>query len=110
MMRIGIDLGGTTVKAALCREEGTLLHKMNAPTLLGDADGLRADMKALALALCEKEAITPEQVQSIGTVSYTHLTRVLFMDGGNIVEQNEPHAFFTNPKHPRLKDFLSKVL
>nr|WP_207724428.1 amino acid ABC transporter ATP-binding protein [Agathobaculum faecis] len=37
-------------------------------------------------------------------------TRVLFMDGGNIVEQNEPHAFFTNPKHPRLKDFLSKVL
>lgn len=66
MMRIGIDLGGTTVKAALCREEGTLLHKMNAPTRLGDADGLRADMKALALALCEKEAITPEQVQSIG--------------------------------------------
>ena len=37
-------------------------------------------------------------------------TRVLFMDGGNIVEQNEPHAFFTNPKHPRLKDFLSKLL
>lgn len=37
-------------------------------------------------------------------------TRVLFMDGGNIVEQNEPHVFFTNPKHPRLKDFLSKVL
>ena len=37
-------------------------------------------------------------------------TRVLFMDGGNIVEQNEPHPFFTNPKHPRLKDFLSKVL
>ena len=61
MMRIGIDLGGTTVKAALCREDGTLLHKMNAPTRLGDADGLRADMKALALALCEKEAITPEQ-------------------------------------------------
>ena len=37
-------------------------------------------------------------------------TRVLFMDGGNIVEQNEPKAFFANPKHPRLKDFLSKVL
>ena len=37
-------------------------------------------------------------------------TRVLFMDGGNIVEQNEPKAFFANPQHPRLKDFLSKVL
>ena len=37
-------------------------------------------------------------------------TRVLFMDGGNIVEQNEPKEFFASPKHPRLKDFLSKVL
>ena len=37
-------------------------------------------------------------------------TRVLFMDGGNIVEQNEPKEFFSNPKNPRLKDCLSKVL
>ena len=37
-------------------------------------------------------------------------TRVLFMDEGNIAEQNEPEAFFTNPQNPRLKEFLSKVL
>lgn len=37
-------------------------------------------------------------------------TRVLFMDEGNIVEENAPDAFFDNPQHPRLKDFLSKVL
>ena len=37
-------------------------------------------------------------------------TRVLFMDGGNIVEQNEPHQFFANPQNARLTDFLSKVL
>ncbi|MGI6256037.1 MAG: amino acid ABC transporter ATP-binding protein [Acutalibacter sp.] len=37
-------------------------------------------------------------------------TRVLFMDEGQIAEQNEPEAFFTNPQNPRLKDFLSKVL
>lgn len=37
-------------------------------------------------------------------------TRVLFMDEGNIVEQNNPKDFFENPQHPRLKDFLSKVL
>jgi len=37
-------------------------------------------------------------------------SRVLFMDGGKIVEQNTPEEFFTNPQHPRLKDFLSKVL
>ena len=30
-------------------------------------------------------------------------TRVLFMDGGNIVEQNEPHEFFSQPTKPRLR-------
>ncbi len=37
-------------------------------------------------------------------------TRVLFMDGGQILEQNNPQEFFSNPQNPRLKDFLSKVL
>lgn len=37
-------------------------------------------------------------------------TRVIFMDGGNIVEENNPKEFFENPQHPRLKEFLSKVL
>ncbi len=37
-------------------------------------------------------------------------SRVLFMDGGLILEQQEPEAFFANPQHPRLRDFLSKVL
>ena len=33
-----------------------------------------------------------------------------FMDGGNIVEENTPQEFFTNPQSPRLQEFLSKVL
>lgn len=37
-------------------------------------------------------------------------TRVLFMDGGVIAEENEPEKFFTDPQSPRLKEFLSKVL
>jgi len=37
-------------------------------------------------------------------------SRVLFMDGGKIVEQAPPAEFFANPKHPRLQEFLSKVL
>ncbi len=37
-------------------------------------------------------------------------TNVVFIDEGKIVEQGEPEEFFTNPKNPRLKDFLSKVL
>lgn len=37
-------------------------------------------------------------------------TCVLFMDGGNIAEQNNPKDFFENPQNPRLQEFLSKVL
>lgn len=36
--------------------------------------------------------------------------RVIFMDDGVIKEENEPKAFFENPKDARLKEFLSKVL
>lgn len=37
-------------------------------------------------------------------------TRVLFIDEGQIKEENEPRKFFGNPQNERLKDFLSKVL
>ncbi|MEH7176859.1 amino acid ABC transporter ATP-binding protein [Neobacillus vireti] len=36
--------------------------------------------------------------------------RVIFMDGGYIVEENEPNQLFSNPQHERTKAFLSKVL
>ncbi len=36
--------------------------------------------------------------------------RIIFMDGGNIVEQGVPEEIFTNPKNSRTIDFLSKVL
>ena len=37
-------------------------------------------------------------------------SRVMFMDGGKVVEQGSPAEVFDHPKHPRLQDFLSKVL
>lgn len=37
-------------------------------------------------------------------------TKIVFVDEGVIVEQGSPEEFFDNPKSPRLKDFLSKVL
>lgn len=37
-------------------------------------------------------------------------TRVIFIDDGKIQEENTPAEFFENPKNPRLKEFLSKVL
>jgi glutamate transport system ATP-binding protein len=36
--------------------------------------------------------------------------RVVFMDGGRVVETAEPETFFTNPESDRAKDFLSKIL
>jgi len=36
--------------------------------------------------------------------------RVLFMDAGKIVEEGTPEDIFDHPRHPRLQDFLSKVL
>ena len=37
-------------------------------------------------------------------------TRVLFMDGGHIMEQGKPDTIFSNPKEARTREFLSKVL
>jgi len=36
--------------------------------------------------------------------------RVIFMDQGQIVEQNSPAEFFAHPKSERTRDFLSKIL
>ena len=37
-------------------------------------------------------------------------TRVIFMDGGKILEEGKPNDIFSNPQNPRTKDFLSKVI
>ena len=36
--------------------------------------------------------------------------RVIFMDGGQIVEQNQPEEFFNNPQNDRTQLFLSQIL
>ena len=54
----------------------------------------------------------------LGMVVVTHemgfarevANRVLFIDDGQIREENTPSEFFGNPQNPRLRDFLSKVL
>ncbi len=40
----------------------------------------------------------------------TVASRMVFMDGGEIIEENEPEAFFTRPQHDRTKLFLSQIL
>ena len=95
---------------------------------------------AIARALCLKpkimlfdeptSALDPEMInevldvmielanQGITMVCVTHemgfarsvADRVIFMDQGQIVEQNAPAEFFGNPRHERTRDFLSKIL
>jgi polar amino acid transport system ATP-binding protein len=36
--------------------------------------------------------------------------RVIFIDEGRIVEENSPERLFNEPRHPRTRDFLSKIL
>ena len=40
----------------------------------------------------------------------TVANRVIFMDGGEIIEENEPEEFFNNPRNDRTKLFLSQIL
>lgn len=40
----------------------------------------------------------------------TVANRVIFMDGGEIIEENTPELFFDNPQHERTKSFLSQIL
>ncbi|MCQ2397357.1 MAG: amino acid ABC transporter ATP-binding protein [Lentisphaeria bacterium] len=72
------------------------------PEMVGEVLAL---MKELARSGMTMVVVTHEMgfAREVGT-------RVCFMDGGYIVEQNSPAEFFANPKNPRLKDFLSKVL
>ena len=95
---------------------------------------------AIARALCTKQplilfdeptsALDPEMVQevlnvmvelakeNITMICVTHemgfarqvADRVIFMDGGYILEEGTPEHFFTNPEHERTKAFLSKIL
>jgi general L-amino acid transport system ATP-binding protein len=95
---------------------------------------------AIARALCLKpkimlfdeptSALDPEMIkevldvmiemasQGITMICVTHemgfakavADRVIFMDQGQIVEQNNPHDFFNNPQSERSRDFLSKIL
>ncbi|QZY88428.1 amino acid ABC transporter ATP-binding protein [Exiguobacterium acetylicum] len=72
------------------------------PEMVGD---VLAVMKQLALEGMTMVVVTHEMgfAREVGD-------RVLFMDGGYIVEENVPQALFDSPQHERTQSFLSKVL
>ena len=91
---------------ALCMEPEVMLFDEPTSALDPEMVGEVLDvMKDLARAGMTMVVVTHEMgfAREVGT-------RVIFMDGGKIIEENAPDEFFTNPQNPRLKDFLSKVL
>ncbi|WP_062222472.1 amino acid ABC transporter ATP-binding protein [Aureimonas sp. D3] len=106
----------------------------------GQLSGGQQQRVAIARALCMRpkvmlfdeptSALDPEMVKEVldtmvglaeegmTMICVTHemgfarqvANRVIFMDAGQIVEQNEPNAFFNNPQHDRTKLFLSQIL
>lgn len=106
----------------------------------GQLSGGQQQRVAIARALCMKprimlfdeptSALDPEMVKevldtmvSLATEGMTMLCvthemgfarqvadRVIFMDAGQIIEMNEPNAFFSNPQHERTRLFLSQIL
>jgi general L-amino acid transport system ATP-binding protein len=106
----------------------------------GQLSGGQQQRVAIARTLCMEplilmfdeptSALDPEMIKEVldvmrdlATSGYTVLAvthemgfartvadRVIFMDGGLIVEQNTPDEFFANPQHERTRQFLSQIL
>ena len=72
------------------------------PELVGD---VLAVMKQLA-----QEGVTMVVVTHEMSFARDVANHVIFMDGGHIIEENEPHVFFNSPKEERTKQFLSRIL
>lgn len=72
------------------------------PEMVGEVLGVMRDLA--------RERMTMVVVTHEMNFAKEVATRVMFLDGGDFVEENAPAEFFQNPKSDRLKSFLSKVL
>ena len=72
------------------------------PEMVGEVLGVMSDLArdGMTMVIVTHEMGFAKEVGS----------RVLFMDDGMIKEESAPREFFGNPKNPRLREFLSKVL
>ena len=91
---------------ALCMEPDVMLFDEPTSALDPEMVGEVLDvMKGLAREGMTMVVVTHEMgfAREVGN-------RVLFMDGGKLLEEGSPADIFEHPQHPRLQDFLSKVL
>jgi glutamate transport system ATP-binding protein len=124
LTRVGVDnqankypaqlSGGQQQRVAIARALAMepQLMLFDEPTSALDPEMIKEVLDVMvALAKPETgEAMTMVVVTHEMGFARTAADRVLFMDGGQIVEENTPDEFFTNPRSDRAKDFLSKIL
>ena len=94
---------------ALCMEPDVMLFDEPTsaldPEMVGEVLEVLDVMKQLAREGMTMVVVTHEMgfAREVGD-------RVIFMDGGKLIEEGSPYKLFTNPQSPRLQDFLAKVL
>ena len=118
--------------ALIHRDMGNVLNEKErlenqVEKLLAERETIRMKVEAMLDAIA---ALDPEMVKEVldvmiglaeegmTMICVTHemgfarqvANRVIFMDQGQIIEQNAPEAFFSNPQHERTKLFLSQIL
>ena len=82
---------------------------MNPTALLFDEPTSALDPEMVGEVLSVMKELAEEGMTMV-VVTQEVASRVMFMDSGKIVEQGTPEEIFDHPKHPRLQEFLSKVL
>ena len=72
------------------------------PEMVGEVLNVMEDLADAGMTMV---VVTHEMGFARGVAS-----RVMFMDGGYVIEQGKPEAVFDNPQHDRTKSFMSKIL
>ena len=94
------------IARALCMNPNILLF--DEPTSALDPEMIKEVLDVM-VSLAEENMTMVCVTHEMG-FARTVADRIIFMDGGEIVEQNSPEEFFSNPRYDRTRQFLSQIL
>ena len=94
------------IARALCMNPDILLF--DEPTSALDPEMIKEVLDVM-VSLAQEDITMVCVTHEMG-FARTVADRVIFMDGGEIVEENDPESFFTNPRYDRTRSFLSQIL
>ena len=94
------------IARALCMNPNILLF--DEPTSALDPEMIKEVLDVM-VSLAEENMTMVCVTHEMG-FARTVADRIIFMDGGEIVEQNSPEQFFSNPQYDRTRQFLSQIL